>query len=203
MDCFTANERGACSNRGYYCSDPQPGCICDDTWHGAGFFALNEGLDCTSQDSVTKYLWYITVIFSTVAMILPTKLLLRRALRNNTLWIISYNAKSTYPLSVIVCLSTFNFVAILKVIEPDKLVGKDLTISFAYALCTGTCLLSLINYFFVLIKFLRSLTRSMTAERCLKVRKRFDTLCRLVNYVSPIFFLSSLIPLMGVPLSGI
>jgi hypothetical protein len=170
---------------------------------GAGFFALYKAPDCRYQDSISIYLWYITIIFSTIAMILPTRLLYLRAIKEKTIWIISYDAKSTYPLSVILCLGTFNFVAILKVIYPDEqLIGRDLAISFAYSMSVGSCLTSLVNYFFVIIKFLRTATQSMPLEIGQKVKKRFDTLCSIIVNISAFFTLMALIPIFGLRFSN-
>mmetsp|Transcript_13058 Transcript_13058/g.12655 ORF Transcript_13058/g.12655 Transcript_13058/m.12655 type:complete len:354 (+) Transcript_13058:239-1300(+) len=199
MTCLPNDQRGRCSNHGYYCAEPQPHCVCDQDWNGAGCFALFEGSDCGSHDSESAILWYVTLIITTLCLIPIVRLLWVRCVKQQTLLIVTYDAKSLYPLIALLDTFAFIFFAILKIIYGHKqLIGRDIAITFGYTFAPLLCIISLVFYFFIVIKFLMSLTYSMPVEVGNKVAKRFNILTTFVLFIPPFSIVFCAVPFIGI-----
>jgi hypothetical protein len=120
-------------------------------------------------------------------------------LKQKTLWIFTSEAKSIFPLIAIITKIEFFIFAVVKLIYKDQmLIGRDIGISILYWLTAPLCFTSLIIYFFIVIKFLKSMTESMSSAIKEKVAKRFDLLTTLVYYIPPLSVISTVLPLFGI-----
>jgi hypothetical protein len=120
-------------------------------------------------------------------------------MKQKTLWIFTSEAKSIFPLIALINKIGFFLFALIKLIYNDKqLVGKEIGISIVYALGCPLIFTSLIVYFFIVIKFLKSTTESMSSEIKEKVTKRFDLLATLVYFILPLTTVSTFLPLFGI-----
>jgi hypothetical protein len=201
MSCLPSNERGRCSNHGYYCTDPNPGCICDKNWKGLGFFALVEGLGCDSKDPENSILWSITLILAAISMISILRVLYFRCIKKKTVCIFKYDASSLFPLTALLSqISTF-LLALIKIVYQNKqLIGRDIATTILYGVFPLLYIITLVNYFSMVVKFLRGSIEGFPSEIRGKVLKRFDCLSYLILTASPIAIFSCFIPIVGIPL---
>jgi hypothetical protein len=132
-------------------------------------------------------------------MIPTLRLLYVRCMKKKTLFIFTSEAKSIFPLIALLTKIEFFIFALVKLIYNDKqLVGKDIGISILSALAAPLCFTSLIIYFFIVIKFLKSMTDTMSPGIKEKVAQRFDLLTTLVYFIPPLSIVSCVMPLFGI-----
>jgi hypothetical protein len=115
--------------------------------------------------------------------------------------IFTSEAKSLFPLIAIITKIEFFIFALVKFIYQDtQLVGRDIGISILSALAAPLCFTSLTCYFFIVIKFLKSMTEleNMSPEVQERVTKRFDLLTTFVYFIPPMSIVSCIIPLFGI-----
>mmetsp|Transcript_8055 Transcript_8055/g.8080 ORF Transcript_8055/g.8080 Transcript_8055/m.8080 type:complete len:358 (+) Transcript_8055:617-1690(+) len=205
MSCSISNERGRCSNHGYYCDLPgkELDCICDDGWTSLGCFALVGGTDCDGQDYHSLILWYIAILTTALCMIPTLTLLFHRTLRytwnTKIIWGFEYNAKSLFPWFNQLQLFDLFLFSLLKIIyKNQQLIGRDIAITIVYLFSPLLTIISLVTYFFIVTKFLRHYTTSLNPEIRDKVLKRFNVLNKLALLIPVLSLIPSLIPIVGI-----
>jgi hypothetical protein len=127
-------------------------------------------------------------------------LLFVRIRKKGSIWIFTYEAKSLYPLTVLISLCPYILFSILKIIYSDQqLVGRDILITMVYMLCPMLTFFTLVCYFFIVIRFLKSLTATMAPEIGNKVARRFNLLTTLIFCIPPLAIITCGMPVMGIP----
>jgi hypothetical protein len=164
-------------------------------------FALIEGSDCGGKYSQSEILWYFTMVLTTLSMLPPLRLLYIRFMQKRVLWVFTYDVKYLFPPSILFTLMVFDVFAILKIIYRNEiLIGRDIVISLVCTFAPILTMVCLVMYFLIVLNFLRGLTVSMAPAIGNKVIKRFNLLAIRILFIAPLFIISCVLPLLGIPL---
>lgn len=183
-----------CSGNGV-CSDSI--CKCSNGFSSVGDFALIEGLDCDIHITTIKVLYSIFIAVSVIPFILSVRFLIYKLMlyrdKTHPVLLIPINF---IPMFIIFSILSFQVVAWLRVMEPEKhYVGKSAasTVFFGIAFVSGW--MSQLLYLYVFTDLAIRQSRMKSTELWDKSMKMVQLLKKFIITLSLLSFIWGFIPL--------
>ena len=143
-------------------------------------------------------MYYLTLSCNTACMLLIIRFFSVRCIEKKSLFIVTSDPKTIFPIFFIMCMIFITSISSLKIINKDQqIIGKDFTMTFLGAFLPLFAQYGLVTYFFVVIKCLKCYTAMMIVERCERVSSRFAILSRICWMILPTSFIYSIMLLIG------
>lgn len=201
MICSDFGERGLCANRGYWCNDiSNLGCICDKDWSIFGSLSLEEGSQCAIHIPTIKVLFYINAVVSFLCFMAILRFFILRMIKHSSIWIFKFDCNSLFPLCFCISVISSTLADIFHVIYAgQELIGSNIWITLAVGFALFLGFLGMTLYFFVILTGIRGQSDHASPEEALKLKEKYDILSILALFIPPLSFVTSFMPLLGIP----
>ena len=165
---------------------------------GLGDFSVEYGVHCDINLAAVTNTYYLILVCNTVCMLSIIRYFIVRCIEKRSILIITFDPKSIFPFFFLACMVIVTSISILKIIHKDQqIIGRDVAMTFLGTLLPLFAQWGLVIYFFVVIRCLKSYTTMMTAERSVRVVRRFAKFSTICLMIPPTSFMYSVLPLVG------
>jgi hypothetical protein len=163
-----------------------------------GDFSIIQDADCDINQAAIAALSYVDICGATICNLLILRYFIVRYKSKNSLFFISSDPKTLFPICFLLHgIGDFVFAVLKSVYDVQPVVGRDLSVTLIASILPFFCFCGLVLYYAVIIKFLKGYSRMMRPESREKVDLRFASLMKNSWALPPISLLPGLMPLFG------